>query len=120
MGARSFTPRNNRNFAGRNSQIRQFSQNGSRITLGEVQNISSDRLTLKTREGSNQIVLINNDTSFKKLSDATQADFQNGINVMITGKANPDGSITATNIQTAPENTMQPPVDQQARGPQRN
>lgn len=120
FGGKAFTPQGNRNFtAGRtqmqNGQNRQFPQqqngngNGAGFASGEIQDISSDKLTLKTREGSSQIVLLNSSTTFKKLNDATQGDFQSGVSVTITGKSNPDGSITATNVQTAPENMGQRP-----------
>jgi hypothetical protein len=44
------------------------------------------------------------DTTYDKTVPAAQSDFQMGASVVINGKANPDGSVTATSVQTAPEN----------------
>ena len=89
-----------------NGQFRQGA-NGQRNTFGQIQDISADRLTLKARDGSSQIVLLTSDTTFEKTVPATQGDFQSGASVVINGKANPDGSVTATSVQTAPANLGQ-------------
>lgn len=108
FGGKALTPKrtDNGGRGGFNGQFRQTA-NGQRNTLGQIQDIASDRLTLKTRDGSSQIVLLNSDTSYEKSVSASQSDFQTGASVVINGKSNPDGSITATSIQTAPINLGQ-------------
>jgi hypothetical protein len=108
FGGQTLTPRRTgNNFrGGANGQFRQTT-NGQRNTFGQIQNIATDRLTLKTRDGSSQIILLNSDTSYEKSVTASQGDFQNGASVVINGKSNPDGSITATSVQTAPANLGQ-------------
>lgn len=88
---------------GANGQFRQ-GFNGQRNSFGEIQDIDTDKLTLKTRDGSSQIILLTPDTTYEKTTPATQGDFQAGTSVVINGKANPDGSVTATSVQTAPTN----------------
>lgn len=87
-------------FAGANGQ--------GRPVTGTIDSISADHMTVKSQDGSTHAVLIDNNTQYKKTADATQADFAQGASVMVIGKQNPDGSITATNIQTAPERPTQP------------
>lgn len=88
---------------GTNGQFRQ-NNNGQRNSFGQIQDIGNDRLTLKSRDGSSQIILLTPDTSYEKTVTAAQSDFRTGASVVISGKANPDGSITATTVQTAPAN----------------
>ena len=111
FGNQAFTPK--RPTQGmRNSASNQFRQpaNGQKNAFGQIQDISSDKLTLKTREGSSQIVLLTPDTSYEKTTPASQEDFQTGASIVINGKSNPDGSITATSVQTTPTNFGQGPV----------
>jgi hypothetical protein len=91
---------------GANGQFRQTT-NGQRNSIGQILSISSDRLTLKTRDGSSQIILLTSDTTYAKSVSASQGDFQTGASVVINGQSNPDGSVTATSVQTAPTNLGQ-------------
>ncbi|MCE9642970.1 MAG: DUF5666 domain-containing protein [Candidatus Andersenbacteria bacterium] len=82
-------------FGGANAQ--------GRPVEGTIDSITSDHMTVKSPDGSTHAVLIDNTTQYKKTTDATQADFTQGTSVMVIGKQNPDGSITASSIQTAPQ-----------------
>lgn len=106
FGGQALTPKRPAGEArgvGANGQFRQATS-GPRNTFGQIQDINADRLTLKTRDGSSQIILLTSDTTYEKTASATQSDFQTGASVVINGKANPDGSVTATSVQTAPTN----------------
>ncbi|MDO8512616.1 MAG: sigma-70 family RNA polymerase sigma factor [bacterium] len=59
------------------------------------------------RDSTSQIVLLTTDTTYEKTTTATQGDFQTSASVVINGKSNPDGSVTATSVQTAPANLGQ-------------
>lgn len=108
FGGQALTPKRTGNGArtGANGQFRQ-NASGQRNTFGQIQDISSDRLTLKARDGSSQIVLLSSDTTYGKSVTASQSDFQTGASVVINGKSNSDGSITANSVQTAPVNPGQ-------------
>lgn len=95
-------------FAQGGANAGRFGANGQRPVAGTIDSIASDHMTVKSQDGSTHAVLIDNTTQYKKTTDATQADFAQGASVMVIGKQNPDGSITATNIQTAPERPTQP------------
>lgn len=105
FGGQALTPKRAAGGArgGANGQFRQTAS-GQRNTFGQIQDISTDKLTLKARDGSSQIVLLTADTTYEKTTTATQGDFQTGASVVINGKSNPDGSVTATSVQTAPVN----------------
>ncbi len=108
FSARAISPR--RNFTGmnggsqRNISLNRQAANGERFATGTIDNIYNDQMVIKTLDGSSQIIMVTNSTTFKRLSDAAKEDFTNGTRIMVNGKTNPDGSITATAIQTAPEN----------------
>lgn len=107
FGAQIFGQKNRTNFQQRgslNGQPRQIA-NTQRNSFGQIENISADKMTLKNRDGSSQLILITSETTYQKSVTATQSDFSTGASVVVNGKSNPDGSITATSIQSAPTNT---------------
>ena len=85
------------------AQAGRFGANGQRPVTGTIQSISSTNMTVQSPDGSTHAVLLNNNTQYKKTADATQTDFAQGAQVMIVGTSNPDGSVTATSVQTAPQ-----------------
>lgn len=107
FGGQLLTPKRamnaTRGISTNNGQFRQ-PLNGQKNAFGQIQDISNDKLTLKTRDGSSQIVLLTTDTSYEKTTPATQGDFQIGASIVVNGKSNPDGSVTAVSVQTAPTN----------------
>ena len=56
-------------------------------------------ITIKMTDGSTKLVLFSSSTDIAKSAAGTSADLVAGENVVVTGSANSDGSITATRIQ---------------------
>ena len=80
-----------------------FGANGQRPVTGTIQSISATSMTVQSPDGSTHAVLLDNNTQYKKTADATQTDFAQGAQVMVVGTSNPDGSVTAASVQTAPQ-----------------
>ncbi len=69
------------------------------MVSGEIISKDDKSLTVKTADGGSRIVLFSSLTEIGKTAVGTLADLEIGKNVMINGKANTDGSITASVIQ---------------------
>jgi hypothetical protein len=69
-------------------------------TSGTVGSVAADQMTVTTQNGSARIVLLTPTTKVTEVSSASKAvtDITSGATVTVTGTANPDGSVTATNI----------------------
>ncbi len=83
-----------------------FSQNGVRgqragggIVNGEVLSKDTSGVTIKMRDGGSKIIFISESTSVMKSVIGSQADIVVGKQINVMGTANPDGSVTAQNIQ---------------------
>lgn len=85
------------------AQVGRFGANGQRPVTGTIQSISATSMTVQSPDGSTHAVLLDNNTQYKKTADATQTDFAQGAQVMVVGTSNPDGSVTAASVQTAPQ-----------------
>ena len=85
----------NRN-GGKNGQSKQFVGGNIR---GVIDTITDSSLVLKNQDGSSKIVILSASTTISKSAIASIKDVVSGENVMIRGKANSDGSITAESIQ---------------------
>jgi len=83
---------------------RGFSRNGKsgQFATGEVISKDDKSVTIKTREGGSKIIYFSDSTQISKLTDGNSDDLENGKELMINGKANQDGSITAESIQIRP------------------
>ena len=88
------------NFQGGNMQ-RMGGKAGSfgGIIRGVVDSMSDQGLVIKGQDGSSKIVLLSGSTTISKSSTASSSDLISGLNVMIRGKANSDGSVVADSIQ---------------------
>lgn len=75
---------------------------------GTVKKLDDGSLTLDTRDGSSHVVLINPGTSVSKSVTGTLSDLTVGSTVIVNGKTNPDGSVSASLIQLRPEGTQYP------------
>lgn len=96
-------------FAGRQFQqkpivpMRRFNnnQNGNgAVVRGEILNMGDHNLTVKLPDGSSKLVLISGSTAILETVTASQSALQTGKQVTVLGNNNPDGSVTATNVQT--------------------
>jgi hypothetical protein len=76
---------------------------GGQVTMGEVVSKDDTSFTVKLQgdEGS-KVILLASSTSIGKMAEGTADDLSEGTNVVVTGSANSDGSITATMIQIRP------------------
>lgn len=69
---------------------------------GAIELIEGNTLTLRTELGTVQ-VLINTDTTIRRLSEATLADLAEGMRITLIGQAGEDGTVQAVSIIVVPE-----------------
>jgi hypothetical protein len=69
------------------------------FTAGSIVSNDGSTITIKMNDGSTKFVLFSGSTTIRKSAEGTSADLVAGENVVVTGSANSDGSITATQIQ---------------------
>lgn len=87
------------NFQAGNMQGRVRGGNFGGMIRGVVDSISDQGLVIKGQDGSSKIILLSNFTTISKSITASSSDLISGLNVMIRGKANSDGSVVADSIQ---------------------
>ncbi len=98
MGTRTGGGTGDRAGAGRTGTIGGRMMGGP-ATVGEVLNLDDGSLTIKAKDGSSKIVILNDTTSFTTASTVAKSDIQVGATVSAFGIPNADGSLTATGIQ---------------------
>ena len=74
---------------------------GSRGTVGVVEQVEDNVITLNTREGT-VLVLTSDSTSIQKMGEGSLDDILPGENITVSGERKEDGSIEATNIFITP------------------
>ncbi len=79
---------------------------GGGAVAGDILSKDATSMTVSLRAGGSKIVLYSPATKIEKTVDGTIADVLVGKSVMVTGTANPDGSVSATSIQLRPTFTM--------------
>lgn len=72
---------------------------------GEIAERDATGITIKSPDGSSRIVLVAPSTQILKSVTGTPDDLRIGINVLVGGSTNSDGSITAQSIQIRPART---------------
>lgn len=79
-------------------------QNGQnfRPVRGQVLNSDANSLTVKLSDGSSKIIVLSSSTVFLKSTKASQSDLNTGDTVNVIGNQNPDGSVTAQDVQINP------------------
>lgn len=83
---------------------------GGGLVSGEVISMDDKSMTIKLRDGGSKIVFFSPSSKVEKTVDGVIADVAIGKSVMITGTANPDGSVSATSIQMRPALTIPNPI----------
>ncbi len=79
------------------------------FTAGEIISKDDTSVTIKTRDGGSKIVFFSDKTLIDKSVTGAIADLSVGQQITANGKANPDGSVMAQNLQIRPtQPTIQP------------
>lgn len=76
---------------------------GNNFAVGEIISKDDKSITLKLRDGGSKIVFFSDSTEISKFADGDKNDLQVGKNILVNGKTNSDGSLTAQTIQLRPE-----------------
>lgn len=72
------------------------------IVTGQVLSLSGGNLTVQSRSGSSQLVILPGSAAVTKSVSGSASDITAGETVMIQGTPNSDGSITAQTVQIRP------------------
>lgn len=81
---------------------------GGGFTSGQILSNDGKTLTLKLGTGGSKIVFLSDTTEVTKFVPGAATDLAVGKNVMVVGKANDDGSVTASSVQLRPDGMMPP------------
>src|SRR6185369_11569538 len=84
---------------GGGGQRRLGGQNGADFVTGKVLSKDSGSITVQSQTGGSKIVIFGPSAQFGKMVAGTADDVTIGTNIIVIGSANPDGSITAQNVQ---------------------
>jgi len=79
-----------------------FSDQGRPVS-GEVIAKDDESITVKVQEGGSKIIFISDTTTVAKTDEGSLDDLTEGMQVLVFGSENDDGSVTAENIQLNPE-----------------
>lgn len=71
----------------------------SNMIDGEILSKDDNSITVKLKDGGSKIIIFSNSTNVLKSTQVTLNDINVGDNVIISGKANSDGSVIADSIQ---------------------
>ena len=75
--------------------------NGGLIS-GSVVSSDAQSITVSIPAGGSKIIYLSDSTQIMKSTEGGKTDLQTGTNIIVTGTANPDGSVIAQSIQIRP------------------
>ncbi len=83
--------------------MRQGGQNGGGFVAGEILSKDDKSLTIKTRDGGSSIVYFAPTLMVRKADAGSLTDLAIGQQVMVSGKTNADGTLSADTVSISPE-----------------
>ncbi len=75
---------------------------GGSFTTGEIISKDDKSITIQVRGGGSKIIFLTTTTPITKNATGSTEDLNTGTQVVITGKTNTDGSVSAESIQVRP------------------
>ena len=66
---------------------------------GQIISADTNSITVKMPDGSTKIVILSSTTMIGKTTTGSATDLTTGVNVIVFGNTNSDGSVTAQNVQ---------------------
>ena len=72
---------------------------GTGRVMGEIIGRDDQNITVKLSDGGSKIVFFSDSTTITKSTDGSVEDLKDGVNVIVSGKQNDNGSYTAETIQ---------------------
>ena len=103
------------NFRGGPGGPRQGERSSGGFTMGDILSKDEKSITIKMRDGGSKIIFLSETTTASKPTIISLTELTIGESIVITGKTNNDGSITAASIQVRPpmlnqDQTTTPPT----------
>lgn len=72
---------------------------GAALTIGVVEKVEGQTMTVKTQDGTSVSVALQPDTQVSQVTSGAVADLQPGVSVTVSGQAGSDGTVAARSVQ---------------------